>query len=74
MLISDLLIQDMKLAQAQKQGSTVNVEIDAPKGADLAKYIAEVRKEYEGIIERSRKDAEEWYKQQVRKVLTYPEW
>ncbi|XP_040186960.1 keratin, type I cytoskeletal 19-like [Rana temporaria] len=60
--------EDMKLAQAQKQGSTVNVEIDAPKGADLAKYIAEVRKEYEGIIERSRKDAEEWYKQQSTTV------
>ncbi|XP_077316014.1 keratin, type I cytoskeletal 19-like [Lithobates pipiens] len=60
--------EDMKLAQAQKQGSTVNVEVDAPKGADLAKYIAEVRKEYEAIIERNRRDAEEWYKQQSTTV------
>nr|DBA22305.1 TPA: hypothetical protein GDO54_013343 [Pyxicephalus adspersus] len=60
--------EEMRLAQAQKQGSTVNVEIDAPKGADLAKYIAEVRKEYEGIIEKNRKEAEEWYKQQSTTV------
>lgn len=60
--------EDMKLAQAQKQGSTVNVEVDSPKGADLAKYIAEVRKEYEGIIEKNRRDAEELYKQQFTTV------
>ncbi|KAM5134812.1 keratin, type I cytoskeletal 19-like [Mantella aurantiaca] len=60
--------EDMKLAQAQKQGSSVNVEIDAPKGADLAKYIAEVRKEYEAIIEKNRREAEEWYKQQSTTV------
>ncbi|XP_018412061.1 PREDICTED: keratin, type I cytoskeletal 19-like [Nanorana parkeri] len=60
--------EDMRLAQAQKQGSTVNVEVDAPKGADLAKCIAEVRKDYEAIIANNRKEAEEWYTHQSTTV------
>ncbi|KAG8566391.1 hypothetical protein GDO81_013220 [Engystomops pustulosus] len=60
--------EDMRRAQAQKEGSSVNVEVDAPKGADLAKIIADMRKEYEGIIEKNRRDAEEWYKHQSTTV------
>ncbi|KAG9474169.1 keratin, type I cytoskeletal 19-like [Eleutherodactylus coqui] len=60
--------EDMKQAQAQKAGSSVNVEVDAPKGANLAKIIADMRKEYEAIIAKNRKDAEEWYKQQSSTV------
>ncbi|XP_075033254.1 keratin, type I cytoskeletal 42-like [Mixophyes fleayi] len=60
--------QDMMLAQAQKQGSTVNVEVDSPKGVDLAKIIANMRKEYESIIEKNRRQVEELYKQQSTTV------
>ncbi|KAM3923875.1 keratin, type I cytoskeletal 19-like [Leptodactylus fuscus] len=56
--------EDMRRAQAQKEGSSVNVEVDAPKGADLAKIIADMRKQYEAIIEKNRRGVEEWYKQQ----------
>ncbi|CAJ0945829.1 unnamed protein product [Ranitomeya imitator] len=60
--------EDMKLAHAQKQGSSVNVEVDAPKGADLSKTIADIRKEYEAVIEKNRRDVEEWYKHQSSTV------
>ncbi|XP_040291498.1 keratin, type I cytoskeletal 19-like [Bufo bufo] len=60
--------EDMRLAQARKQGSSVNVEVDAPKGADLAKIIADMRKEYEAIIAKKRKEAEDWYKEQSSTV------
>lgn len=63
------LMQDMRRAQAQKQGSSVNVEVDAPQGVDLAKIIADMRKEYEAIIEKNRREVEEWYKHQVQKRL-----
>ncbi|XP_063815888.1 keratin, type I cytoskeletal 19-like [Pseudophryne corroboree] len=60
--------EDMRQAQARKQGSSVNVEVDSPKGVDLAKIIADMRKEYESIIEKNRRDVEEWYKQQSTTV------
>ncbi|XP_073428775.1 keratin, type I cytoskeletal 19-like [Dendrobates tinctorius] len=60
--------EDMKLAQAQKQGSSVNVEVDAPKGVDLSKIIADMRKEYEAVIEQNRRGVEEWYKHQSSTV------
>ncbi|XP_056404315.1 keratin, type I cytoskeletal 42-like isoform X2 [Hyla sarda] len=60
--------EDMRRAQARKQGSSVNVEVDAPKGADLAKIIADMRKEYEAIIDKNRREVEEWYKQQSSTV------
>ncbi|XP_069808217.1 keratin, type I cytoskeletal 14-like [Dendropsophus ebraccatus] len=60
--------EDMRRARAQKQGSTVNVEVDAPKGADLAKIIADMRKEYEAIIDKNRREVEEWYRQQSSTV------
>lgn len=60
--------EDMRRAQAQKQGSSVNVEVDAPQGVDLAKIIADMRKEYEAIIEKNRREVEEWYKHQSTTV------
>ncbi|XP_075701698.1 keratin, type I cytoskeletal 19-like [Rhinoderma darwinii] len=60
--------EEMRLAQAQKQGSTVNVEVDAPKGVDLAKIIADMRKEYEAIIDKNRRDVQEWYRHQSSTV------
>ncbi|XP_068119580.1 keratin, type I cytoskeletal 42-like [Hyperolius riggenbachi] len=60
--------EDMKAALAQKQGSSVNVELDAPKGEDLVEVIAKMRKEYEAIIENNRRQAEEWFKQQSTTV------
>ncbi|OCT59866.1 keratin, type I cytoskeletal 19 [Xenopus laevis] len=60
--------EDMKLAQFQKKGSSVDVKVDAPPSVDLAKTIADIRKEYEALIEKSRKDSEDWYSKQSSTV------
>eukprot|EP00079_Xenopus_tropicalis_P012286 XP_002939081.2 PREDICTED: keratin, type I cytoskeletal 23-like [Xenopus tropicalis] len=56
--------EDIKLAQFQKKGASVDVKIDAPPSVDLAKTIAEIRKEYETLIEKNRREASEWYSHQ----------
>ncbi|KAM9296859.1 keratin, type I cytoskeletal 42-like [Gastrophryne carolinensis] len=60
--------ENMKIAQAQRQGSDVNVELNAQKGEDLTKAIADMRKKYEAIIEQNRREAEEWFKQRSTTV------
>ncbi|KAE8574766.1 hypothetical protein XENTR_v10003569 [Xenopus tropicalis] len=60
--------EDIKLAQFQKKGASVDVKIDAPPSVDLAKTIAEIRKEYETLIEKNRREASEWYSHQSSSV------
>ncbi|XP_053554630.1 keratin, type I cytoskeletal 19-like [Bombina bombina] len=60
--------EDMKVAMGQKKNSSVNVEIDAAPSQDLVKIIADMRKEYEAIIEKHRKEAADWYNQQSTTV------
>lgn len=59
---------DMKIAQGQRRGSSVNVELDTAPAADLSKIIADMRKEFEAIIENNRQEVADWYKQQSTTV------
>ncbi|XP_075767529.1 keratin, type I cytoskeletal 19-like isoform X2 [Pelodiscus sinensis] len=49
-------------------GGTVSVEVDAAPGVDLVKTLAEIRDQYEGVIERSRREAEAWHVAQCESV------
>ncbi|XP_053308854.1 keratin, type I cytoskeletal 19-like [Spea bombifrons] len=60
--------EDMQIAEGRKKGSSVNVEVDAPPAADLGKIIAKMRKEYEAIIEKHRREVAERYNQQSTTV------
>ncbi|KAM4692319.1 keratin, type I cytoskeletal 19-like [Rhinophrynus dorsalis] len=60
--------ETMKMAQGQKKGSSVNVELDAAPQEDLAKIIAKMRKEYEALIEKNRREAADWYNNQSSTV------
>ncbi|KAG8446704.1 hypothetical protein GDO86_014239, partial [Hymenochirus boettgeri] len=60
--------EDMKVAQFQRKDPAVDVKVDAAPSEDLAKVIANMRKEYEALIEKSRKEAEEWYNKQSTTV------
>ncbi|XP_038134925.1 keratin 97 [Cyprinodon tularosa] len=42
--------------------SSVNVEVDAKRGEDLSVVLEEMRSEYEGIVEKNRREMEAWYK------------
>ncbi|KAG2461002.1 K1C42 protein, partial [Polypterus senegalus] len=45
-----------------KQGTTINVEVDAVPGVDLKSTIAEIRAQYEEAVERNQQETEAWYK------------
>uniref|UniRef100_A0A8B9PZF3 Keratin 23 n=1 Tax=Apteryx owenii TaxID=8824 RepID=A0A8B9PZF3_APTOW len=42
----------------------VNVKVNAAPPEDLAKILAEIREDYEAIIEKNRKSLDSWYKEQ----------
>nr|Q5K2N9.1 RecName: Full=Keratin, type I cytoskeletal 18; AltName: Full=Cytokeratin-18; Short=CK-18; AltName: Full=Keratin-18; Short=K18 [Protopterus aethiopicus]CAH05048.1 type I keratin 18 [Protopterus aethiopicus] len=43
----------------------VQVDLDAPKGTDLAEIMATLRAEYEAMINKNKDDAEHWYQSKV---------
>ncbi|XP_067397039.1 keratin, type I cytoskeletal 19-like [Emydura macquarii macquarii] len=49
-------------------GGTVTVEVDSAPGVELAKTLAEIRDQYEDVIERNRREAEAWHKEQCETV------
>ncbi|MBN3287450.1 K1C1 protein, partial [Polyodon spathula] len=46
----------------------VQVEVDSAPGVDLAKIIADIREQYEAIVNKSRKEAEAWYQNKAEVV------
>ncbi|KAM3923803.1 keratin, type I cytoskeletal 19-like [Leptodactylus fuscus] len=49
-------------------GGSVNVEVDAAPGVDLAKILSDMRVECEGVVEKIRKEAKEHYEKQVETI------
>lgn len=45
--------------------SNVNVEVDAAPQQDMARIMEEIRQQYEGVIDKNRRDMESWYKGKV---------
>lgn len=56
--------QDME-ANRSSQDFKVNVKVNAAPPEDLAKILAEIREDYEAIIEKNRQSLDSWYKEQV---------
>lgn len=56
--------QDME-ANRSSQDFKVNVKVNAAPPADLGKILAEIREDYEAIIEKNRQSLDNWYKEQV---------
>nr|XP_047909175.1 keratin, type I cytoskeletal 47 kDa-like [Anser cygnoides] len=56
-----------ELRQLQSQtGGDVSVEVNAAPGEDLTKILNDLRCEYEQIIEKNRREVEQWYEVKVR--------
>uniref|UniRef100_A0A8B9TV08 IF rod domain-containing protein n=1 Tax=Anas platyrhynchos TaxID=8839 RepID=A0A8B9TV08_ANAPL len=56
-----------ELRQLQSQtGGDVSVEVNAAPGEDLTKILNDLRNEYEQIIEKNRREVEQWYEVKVR--------
>lgn len=54
------------MRQLQSQtGGDVSVEVNAAPGEDLTKILNDLRSEYEQIIEKNRREVEQWYEVKV---------
>ncbi|OXB63708.1 hypothetical protein ASZ78_009023 [Callipepla squamata] len=53
--------EDME-ANRSSQDFKVNVKVNAPPPEDLAKILAEIREDYEAIIEKNRQSLDSWYR------------
>lgn len=60
--------QDME-ANRSSQDFKVNVKVNAAPPEDLAKILAEIREDYEDIIEKNRQSLDNWYKEQVTAIF-----
>lgn len=60
--------QDME-ANRPSQDLKVDVKVKAAPPEDLAKILAEIREDYEAIIEKNRQSLDSWYKEQVTAIL-----
>ena len=62
-------LQDLAALRSQLTG-TVNVEVDAAPQQDLNKVLDEIRCHYETIIQKHRREQEDWFKNQVKPCLS----
>ena len=46
--------------RAAMSSSSVNVEVDAAPQEDMASVMDEIRAQYEGIVEKNRREMEAW--------------
>uniref|UniRef100_A0A8C3V2Z4 IF rod domain-containing protein n=1 Tax=Catharus ustulatus TaxID=91951 RepID=A0A8C3V2Z4_CATUS len=56
--------EEMRQLQSQT-GGDVSVEVNAAPGEDLTKTLNDLRDEYEQIIEKNRREVEQWYEVKV---------
>ncbi|XP_072105586.1 keratin, type I cytoskeletal 18-like [Mobula birostris] len=57
--------EEVKALHSQISDSSVQVEVDSPRGQDLTKIIAEIRDQYEKVAQKNKEDAENWFKNQM---------
>ncbi|NWI13849.1 K1C15 protein, partial [Crypturellus soui] len=59
--------EEMRQLQSQT-GGDVSVEVNAAPGPDLTKTLNDLRNEYEEIIEKNRREVEQWYEVKIEEV------
>ncbi|XP_063259889.1 keratin, type I cytoskeletal 16-like [Prinia subflava] len=59
--------EEMRQLQSQT-GGDVSVEVNAAPGEDLTKILNDMRSEYEQIIEKNRREVEQWYEVKIQEV------
>ncbi|XP_052402748.1 keratin, type I cytoskeletal 47 kDa isoform X1 [Carassius gibelio] len=64
--LKDAHHQDMKALRGEMMG-TVTVDVKESESTDLSRVLADIRAEYEMVIEKNRRQAESWYTKQVEK-------
>ncbi|KAF7688343.1 keratin 97 isoform X1 [Silurus meridionalis] len=54
--------EELAAVRSQMSSSSVNVEVDAVPQEDMSLVLNEMRSQYEGIVEKNRREMEAWYK------------
>ena len=54
--------------RAQVSQSGVQVDVDAPKGHDLAQIMSEIRAKYEKMALKNQEELKAWHESQVRRT------
>ncbi|KPP78361.1 keratin, type I cytoskeletal 18-like [Scleropages formosus] len=60
--------EELASLRAQQAKDQVNVEVDATQGPDLAAILADLRSQYEGIVQKNKDDLDVWYKKKLETV------
>ncbi|XP_035376706.1 keratin, type I cytoskeletal 13-like isoform X2 [Electrophorus electricus] len=60
--------EELAAIRSNTGSSSVNVDVDAPPQQDLGHMLNEIRTQYEGIVEKNRRDMESWYKAKFDEV------
>nr|AFM85801.1 keratin, type I cytoskeletal 42 [Callorhinchus milii] len=56
--------EELKILRSQL-GGTISVDVEAKPKVDLVQILTEMRQQYELLVAKNRKEAEDWFKQQV---------
>ncbi|XP_042327953.1 keratin, type I cytoskeletal 15-like [Sceloporus undulatus] len=59
--------EEVKLLKNKTTGN-FNVEVNSNPGSDLQKVLDDLRRQYEAIIERNRREAEKWYESKMEEI------
>nr|XP_057947674.1 keratin 97 [Doryrhamphus excisus] len=54
--------EELAALRSQVNSSSVNVEVDARPQEDMSRTLDEIRRQYEAITEKNRRDMDNWYK------------
>lgn len=63
-----LLAQEVRILKSQL-GDRLRIELDTEPTVDLARVLAQMRCQYETMVETNRQDVEQWFQAQVRWAL-----
>ncbi|KAL2095369.1 hypothetical protein ACEWY4_010088 [Coilia grayii] len=68
--LSAIYVEELRELQAQIKDTSAIVEMDNSRSLDMDSIVAEVRAQYEDIANRSRAEAETWYKAKFEEMQT----
>lgn len=57
--------QEIDSLRARVAQEDVSVEVDAAHGPELGTILSDLRSQYEGIVQKNKEEAENWYRKKV---------
>ncbi|KAB5543836.1 hypothetical protein PHYPO_G00084240 [Pangasianodon hypophthalmus] len=60
--------EELDSLRARIAQEDVNVEVDAARGPELGSVLSELRSQYEGIVQKNKEEAEDWYRKKLEMV------